>query len=177
MPIATLADIVRHHRTAQPEWIALTFEERDTGYGALDRRANQVANGLLVRACCAGARIAVFDKNHDSFFEIWFGAAKTKAVLVPITWRLVAPEIAYIVDDAQAEMFFVGSEYLQTWTNPQPVEDRSSGDRHRPGLCGLARSAVRCGSRTDSKAATSAYKSTPAAPRADRKGRSSPTTI
>jgi acyl-CoA synthetase (AMP-forming)/AMP-acid ligase II len=57
-------------------------------------------------------RIAVLDKNHDSFFEIWFGVAKAKAVMVPVNWRLAAPEIGYLVSDAQAEVLFVGSEYL-----------------------------------------------------------------
>jgi acyl-CoA synthetase (AMP-forming)/AMP-acid ligase II len=33
-------------------------------------------------------------------------------VLVPVNWRLAAPEIAYIVNDARAEMLFVGSEFL-----------------------------------------------------------------
>jgi acyl-CoA synthetase (AMP-forming)/AMP-acid ligase II len=112
MSISTLADIVRHQAAAQPARIALTFEEWDTDYGALDRRANQVANGLLAAGMRPAARIAVLDKNHDSFFEVWFGAAKAKAVLVPVTWRLAAREIAYIVNDARAEMLFVGSEFL-----------------------------------------------------------------
>lgn len=114
MSISTLADIVRHQAVAQPARIALTFEDRHTNYAALDRRANQVANGLLAAGMRPATRIAVLDKNHDSFFEIWFGAAKAKAVLVPVNWRLAAPEIAYLVSDAQAEMLFVGSEYLGT---------------------------------------------------------------
>jgi acyl-CoA synthetase (AMP-forming)/AMP-acid ligase II len=114
MLIATLADITRHHAAAQPARIALTFDGRDTSYAALDRRANQVTNGLIAAGVTAGTRIAVLDKNHDSFFEIWFGAAKAKAVLVPVNWRLAAPEIAYLVNDAQSKVLFVGSEYLDT---------------------------------------------------------------
>ena len=114
MSISTLADIARHQAAAQPARIALTFEDRDTDYAALNRRANQVANGLLAAGMRPATRIAVLDKNHDSFFEIWFGVAKAKAVLVPVNWRLAAPEIAYLVSDAQAEMLFVGSEYLGT---------------------------------------------------------------
>jgi len=114
MPIATLADIVRHHRTAHAESIALSFEGHDTSYALLDRRANQVSNGLARMGVRAGARVALLDKNNDSFFEIWFGATKANVVLVPINWRLAAPEITYIVNDAQAEVLFVGTDYLQT---------------------------------------------------------------
>jgi len=63
MPIATLADIVRHHSTAHPESIALSFEGHDTSYAMLDRRANQVSNGLARIGVRAGARVALLDKN------------------------------------------------------------------------------------------------------------------
>ena len=36
---ATLAEIVRHQAATQPERIALTFADRDTSCGGLDRRS------------------------------------------------------------------------------------------------------------------------------------------
>jgi acyl-CoA synthetase (AMP-forming)/AMP-acid ligase II len=114
MPFATLAEIVRRQAKAQPERIALTFADRETSYGALDRRASQVANGLIAAGLRPQSRVAILDKNHDSFFEIWFGAAKANAVLVPVNWRLAPPEIAFIVNDAEAEILFVGAEFLDT---------------------------------------------------------------
>jgi fatty-acyl-CoA synthase len=112
MQFATLAEIVRHQAATQPERIALTFENRDTRYATLDCRANQVANGLIAAGLRPASRVALLDKNHDSFFEIWFGAAKANAVLVPINWRLAGPEIAFILNDAEAEILFVGAEFL-----------------------------------------------------------------
>jgi acyl-CoA synthetase (AMP-forming)/AMP-acid ligase II len=105
---------VRHQAVTQPERIALTFADRDTSYDALDRRASQVANGLIAAGLCPQSRVALLDKNHDSFFEIWFGAAKANAVLVPVNWRLARPEIAFIVNDAKAEILFIGAEFLDT---------------------------------------------------------------
>jgi acyl-CoA synthetase (AMP-forming)/AMP-acid ligase II len=112
MQFATLAEIVRHQAATQPERIALTFENRDTRYATLDCRANQVANGLIAAGLRPASRVALLDKNHDSFFEIWFGAAKANAVLVPVNWRLAGPEIAFILNDAEAEILFVGAEFL-----------------------------------------------------------------
>jgi acyl-CoA synthetase (AMP-forming)/AMP-acid ligase II len=112
MPLATLAEIVRHQAARQPERIALIFENRDTSYAALDCRASQVANGLIAAGLRPASRLALLDKNHDSFFEIWFGAAKANAVLVPVNWRLAGPEIAFILNDAKAEILFVGEEFL-----------------------------------------------------------------
>jgi acyl-CoA synthetase (AMP-forming)/AMP-acid ligase II len=129
MPFATLAEIVRHQAATQPGRIALTFADRDTSYGALDRRASQVANGLIAAGLSPQSRVALLDKNHDSFFEIWFGAAKANAVLVPVNWRLARPEIAFVVNDAGAEILFVGAEFLDTVA---AIRDQLTSVRKRP---------------------------------------------
>jgi acyl-CoA synthetase (AMP-forming)/AMP-acid ligase II len=114
MAIARLADVVRQQAAERPAAIALTFEGRDTTYAELDRRASRVANGLIAAEVRPQSRIALFDKNHDSFYEIWFGAAKANAVLVPVNWRLAPPEIAFVINDCGAEMLFVGAELCDT---------------------------------------------------------------
>ena len=58
-----------------------------------------------------GARIAAMDQNSDRYFEILFGAAKIGAVLVSVNWRLAPPEIAYILNDARAEIIFIGEQF------------------------------------------------------------------
>jgi acyl-CoA synthetase (AMP-forming)/AMP-acid ligase II len=109
-----LADIVRDHSAAQPDAVAMVFGERATNYRDLDRCASRVANGLVAEGFAPQTRIAVLDKNSDSFFEILFGAAKSNNVLVAINWRLAPAEIAYIINDAMAEILFVGEEYFST---------------------------------------------------------------
>src|SRR6266404_1143207 len=88
MSAATVADIARYQANRAPDAVALSFEGRQTTFGALDLASNQVANGL--------------------------GAAKTNAVLVPINSRLAAPEIAFILNDAEAEVLFVGESFAVT---------------------------------------------------------------
>jgi long-chain acyl-CoA synthetase len=108
-----LADVTRIHARARPDQIALVFEGRSTTFGELDRRARQVANGLLRATSGPTARVALLDTNADSFFELFFGCAKANHVLVPINWRLAPPEIAAIVNDAAAEVLFVGAEFIE----------------------------------------------------------------
>jgi acyl-CoA synthetase (AMP-forming)/AMP-acid ligase II len=114
MAITTLADIVRQQAAERPDAVALTFEDRDTTYVMLDRRASQVANGLIAAGVRPEGRIALLDKNHDSFYEIWFGAAKANAVLVPVNWRLAPPEIAFVINDCGAEVLFIGADFVDT---------------------------------------------------------------
>jgi long-chain acyl-CoA synthetase len=112
--ITTVADIARHHGKTRPDRVALRYEGRAMSYGELDRRSSRVAQALLAARVAPNARIAVLAKNGPSFFELWFGAAKIGAVLVPVNFRLAPPEIAYVVADAEAELLFVGAEFYAT---------------------------------------------------------------
>jgi acyl-CoA synthetase (AMP-forming)/AMP-acid ligase II len=109
-----VADIARHHGKTKPNDIALIYEGRKTTYAALDRRTNQVANGIIAAGIAPQKRIAFLDKNSDNFFELFLGTAKSNTVLVGVNWRLAPPEIAYVINDAKAEALFVGHEYLPT---------------------------------------------------------------
>ncbi len=103
----TLADIPRHHASERPQSVALVFEDRETTYAELDRQSNRIANALLAEGLKPGARVAILAKNSDDFFKILFGAVKARAVLVPVNFRLAPPEVAFVVNDATAEVLFV----------------------------------------------------------------------
>ena len=108
----TIADIPRTFALTQPHKTAFSFEGRDTSFFEFDRHTNQVANALLASGVKKGDRICYLGKNSDHYFELFLGAAKMGAVTTPIGWRLAPPEIAYIVNDSAAPMFFVGPEFV-----------------------------------------------------------------
>jgi acyl-CoA synthetase (AMP-forming)/AMP-acid ligase II len=108
-----LAELIRQRASTWSERVAITFEGAASTYQDLDNRATHVANGLLAVSDAVQGRVAVLAKNSDTFYEIWFGAAKARKVLVPVSWRLAPAEIAYIVNDAAAEFLFVGAEFFQ----------------------------------------------------------------
>ena len=110
--IVGLADIVRVHARERRDATAIAFEGRKTSYAGLDRAASQVANGLLSKGLRPQARVAHLDKSSDLFFELLFGVAKANGVMVSVNWRLAPPEILHIINDAEAEMLFVGEEYI-----------------------------------------------------------------
>src|SRR5262249_4720944 len=85
---------------------------RNTSFAEFDRHTNQVANALLKAGVKKGERICYLGKNSDHYFELFLGAAKMGAVTTPIGWRLAPPEIAYMVNDSGAPMFFVGPEFI-----------------------------------------------------------------
>jgi long-chain acyl-CoA synthetase len=106
----TIADIPRTFAASQGGKIAFSFEGRDTTFEEFDRHTNQVANALIASGVKKGERVCYLGKNSDHYFELFLGAAKMGAVTTPIGWRLAPPEVAYIVNDSRAPMFFVGPE-------------------------------------------------------------------
>ncbi|WP_269713815.1 fatty acid--CoA ligase [Caulobacter sp. NIBR2454] len=108
----TLGDVARYHGRTRPDAVALKFEGRSTTFGDFDRHTSQVANGLIAAGLKKGDRIAYVGKNSDWYFELLVGATKAGVVTVPIGWRLATLEIAYVVEDAEAKLLFVGPESL-----------------------------------------------------------------
>jgi long-chain acyl-CoA synthetase len=109
--IATVGDITRHHARIRPDSTAIHYEGRDISFAELDRCSNQVANGLAAEGLKPQARIAILSKNAPAFFHLWFGGAKVDAVLVPVNFRLAPTEAAFVIEDAGAELLFVGADF------------------------------------------------------------------
>jgi long-chain acyl-CoA synthetase len=110
--IRALGDIVRTHGRDRAEHPALILGDRRLTYGELLARAAQAAQALAGEGVGVQDRIAFLDKNGIEHFELFFGAALINAVCVDVNWRLAAPEVAYIVNDAEAKVFVVGPDFI-----------------------------------------------------------------
>ncbi len=106
-----LGDLVRDHARTQPDAPAFTFGEEHLSFGALDAGTNRTAQALAALGVFKGDRIAYLGKNHPLYFEVLIAAAKLGAVMTPVNWRLAPPEVAYIVNDCQAKVLFVGEGF------------------------------------------------------------------
>jgi acyl-CoA synthetase (AMP-forming)/AMP-acid ligase II len=118
--IRDLGQVIREQATARADEVAFVCDQRRTTYAELNRRTNRVANGLSAITNGQQPRVALLDKNSDVFFEIWIGATKSGHVLAPVNWRLAPPEVAYIVNDASAEVLFVGEAFFPIVTQILP---------------------------------------------------------
>lgn len=107
-----LGDILRIHAVERSRKDAFVFGDQAITYGEFNEATNRVANSLIRSGILSQSRIALLAKDSHRVFEVVFGAAKVNAVTVPINWRLTETEILNIINDSEAEILFVGKEFL-----------------------------------------------------------------
>lgn len=107
-----LGDIVSHNALNSPDVVATTQAGSATTWNELDVFSNRIAHGIRSEGIDPGARIAYLGKTTDVAFQIMHGVAKAQCVFTPVNWRLAPPEVAYILNDAQAEFLFIDEEFL-----------------------------------------------------------------
>src|SRR6187402_124889 len=112
MGTSNIGDILRTHADERADSVSLVLGERSMSWGELYERASRVAAGLTAAGVGDQDRIAFLDKNGIEHFEVFFGAALANAVCVDVNWRLAAPEVEFIVNDAEATVFVVGKDFL-----------------------------------------------------------------
>lgn len=100
------------HALKNPDKLALVMagSGESVTYGQLEARANQVS--WLIRRCGLGLRdaIAIFMENNRHFLEICCGADRSGIYYSPISSRLTAAEVDYIVGDCAAQLFITSRE-------------------------------------------------------------------
>ena len=81
--------------------------ERAMTFRQWNERSCRLANALLGLGLSKGDRVAVLAYNCVEWAEIYAATAKAGLVAVPINFRLVGPEVRFIVEDAGASALIV----------------------------------------------------------------------
>ena len=110
--ISSIGDIVRTHGIGRPQHTCLVEGSRQLTWAETYENAQRVANGFAAAGVTADDRVALLDMNGIPHFEVGFGAALLNAVSVDVNFRLAAPEVEYIVNNAEAKVLVVGAEFV-----------------------------------------------------------------
>ena len=87
-----------------------TRDARHT-YAELDAGADRWARTLTALGVRPGDRVATLTGNRVETIELFFGAVRVGAVLVPFNWRLAAPELAPVLADAAPVLVVVEGRF------------------------------------------------------------------
>ncbi len=101
----------RAHLNPTLEAAVDTATGRRFNYAELNERANRTAHALAGLGVRPGDRVALLALNCAEFFESFFAIAKIGAVVVPLNVRLVADELAFILENSGAETLIYGDEF------------------------------------------------------------------
>jgi long-chain acyl-CoA synthetase len=97
---------------ADPGWIvAVDPDGTRHAAGDLLARVNQLTHGLRARGLRPGDGLAVLLPNGIDALEVYLTALQAGWYLTPINWHFTAPEIAYILRDCEAKVFFVHERF------------------------------------------------------------------
>ena len=107
-----LADLARRQVPERGDKVALRYGDTALTYAELEARACRIANALVATGVEPGRRVAWLGKNSSTYFEYLLGAAKARAVMVPMNWRFAPPEIEYLVEDCRPALIVAEPEFL-----------------------------------------------------------------
>lgn len=83
-----------------PGQTGLVCAGRSYTFLEMNRRANRLAHALAALGVRHGDRVGILGLNGVEYNDLFFGLAKLGAVLVPINYRLAAPELSSILLDS-----------------------------------------------------------------------------
>jgi long-chain acyl-CoA synthetase len=89
---------------------AITCGDRRVSFGELNADANRWAQFYAEVGVGHGDRVAVMLGNRPEIFAAWVGASRLGALVVPVSYRFTASEVAYILEDSQAAAFVYEDE-------------------------------------------------------------------
>ena len=104
-PIAHAAN-----RPDQPAVIMAGSGEQMT-FRQMDEASNRFAHLLRANGLGHDDAFAVLLENRIEFFTLIWGSQRAGTMLVPISTRLTAPEVAYILKDAGASLLVTSTTY------------------------------------------------------------------
>jgi acyl-CoA synthetase (AMP-forming)/AMP-acid ligase II len=109
-----LGQVLKVNAKKYPCTVALKDKDRTYTYPEVNKRVNKLAHSLLNLGLIKGDKVAVLLENSIEIVEIYLATAKTGLVIVPVNFRLVGSEVAYIVNNSDAKAFIVHDAFTPT---------------------------------------------------------------
>ncbi|WP_233556404.1 acyl-CoA synthetase [Noviherbaspirillum sedimenti] len=106
-----LAEWLRRRTLRAPHRPALTCDDVTWTYGALWDHVERLSAVLQAHGVQRGDRVGYLDFDGPMFLASQFAAARIGAIFVPLNFRLAAPELAFIINDAGLRLLLAGREH------------------------------------------------------------------
>src|SRR5438045_789231 len=123
-PLSPL-EFLRRARRLYPDREAVIDEDLRLTYSEFGKRCDRWSAALQQLGVKKGDRVAYIAPNTHAQLESFYAIPQMGAILVPINYRLIADDFAYIIEHSGATVVCAHSDYLEV------------GERIRPQLPGV----------------------------------------
>ena len=103
---------LRYSEEQFPRKTAVVCQDRRFTYAEFGDRVGRLAGALRSAEVKAGDRVAFLSLNCHRLLEAYFGVLEAGGVLLPLNYRLAAPELTYILNDSGASVLFLEQEFV-----------------------------------------------------------------
>jgi fatty-acyl-CoA synthase len=96
--------VLAQHADRTPDQVMTVFAGQTTTYGEMAGQAEALAGGLSAAGVGRGEVVALLSYNCPEYLETIFAANYLGAIVMPINWRLAAPEVRFILEHSGARV-------------------------------------------------------------------------
>lgn len=104
--------VLKMNAVNYPDKLGWQDRHQEFTFAEWNERASRVANGLGRLGVGYQDRFAVLAYNRGEWMDLYAGCARGGQIVVPIMFRLAAPEIEYIVNHSECKAFFVEAPFV-----------------------------------------------------------------
>jgi fatty-acyl-CoA synthase len=111
--MTTLDAIVRRGATNYPERHALADTRVSWNWSQFDEQVNKTAAALRDAGVGPGDRVAAADYNSCAYFALYFGVARSGAVIAPLSYLAAPGELAHVLADFEPKLVIAGEPFAE----------------------------------------------------------------
>jgi len=115
-----IPDYVEKNAKLFPNKTALVFGDRRINFTELKERVYRLSNGLLELGVKKGDRVAIIQDNCFEYPEMYYGISKIGAIITPLNYRFIGRELAFLLNDSEANTLIIGKDFVETMRPFQP---------------------------------------------------------
>lgn len=109
----TAAGLVHHIADTYGDRLSHVGRGDRMSFRELERRSALYARGLLASGVTKGSRVALMMPNGPEFVAAFLAAARIGALVAPLSTLYQAPELSWVLNNADAQVLLVADRYLR----------------------------------------------------------------
>jgi acyl-CoA synthetase (AMP-forming)/AMP-acid ligase II len=109
-----VGELLSNAARRSPDATAVVAGGERFSFTQLDERCGRLAGALLAHGLRPGDRVGILFYNTPRFVESYFACVRAGLVATPVNFRLVGPEMAYILEDSGAKALLYGRDFAAT---------------------------------------------------------------